>query len=178
MLITYTHSPLQVQHALFIPPADPEETMWSVAPPSLEEAEAAYDSDSIRHNSSLASVIAELPEGAVIHTLPLTTDYPALPEVARQLPGSTSEHLLEALHRARLTKTPHEIELLREANRISSQAHEVLMRELGRFARVRVEGGSSGAQKTRTGKESVTEWEVESENDAQALFEATCKRMG
>jgi Xaa-Pro dipeptidase len=78
-----------------------------------------------------------------------------------------------------MIKTEYEIELIREANRISSGAHEVLMRELGRYAKKRVaaEGGNIG-EKERTGKEGIVEWEVESEGDAEALFVAACRRMG
>jgi Xaa-Pro dipeptidase len=85
--------------------------------------------------------------------------------------------LLRALHIARLTKDEHEIALIRKANQISSGAHEVLMRELGRHASRRKDGEGKGT-KERTGTEAVGEWEVEAEGDAEALFVATCKRMG
>lgn len=80
-----------------------------------------------------------------------------------------------------MIKTEYEIELIREANRISSGAHEVLMRELGRYAKRRADAGSTGSngkEKERSGKEGITEWEVESEGDAEALFLASCRRMG
>jgi Xaa-Pro dipeptidase len=51
------------------------------------------------------------------------------------------------------------------------------MRELGRHASRRKDGEGKGT-KERTGTEAVGEWEVEAEGDAEALFVATCKRMG
>ena len=89
-----------------------------------------------------------------------------------------TDKLREALHIARMIKTDYEIELIREANWISSGAHEVLMRELGRYAKKRSEAAGSGKEKERSGKEGITEWEVESEGDAEALFVASCRRMG
>jgi Xaa-Pro dipeptidase len=85
---------------------------------------------------------------------------------------TSSEYLLTALHIARLTKTPFEVDLMREANRISSNAHEVLMRTLGKFAQARTGKGQ------RTGKELLAEWEIEGEADAEAVFVAACRRQG
>ena len=111
----------------------------------------------------------------VLHTLPTTTEYPALPPAIQTL-GVTTEHLLTALHIARLTKDEAEIDLIRVANRISSAAHEMLMHELGRFSLRRADKAFTARQ--RTGKEGVTEWEVESEGDAEAVFVAACRRSG
>ncbi|WWD20319.1 hypothetical protein CI109_104795 [Kwoniella shandongensis] len=175
-------SPSNIKHQLFIPPADPAETMWSVPPPTLTEAEAKYDSDKINYTSSLPAFLESATKSSsgsvVLHTLPNTLEYPALPEAVSQA-GSfdrTTEYLFEALHIARLTKTEEEIALIREANRISSGAHEVVMRELGSFARER-EGGDL-KRPERTGKEGLKQWEIESEDDAEAVFVAACRRMG
>jgi Xaa-Pro dipeptidase len=181
-------------HHLFIPPAVPEVTMWSVAPPSTDEAKATFDSDNIVPTTSLPEVLHAsvtcTPE-LVLHTLPLTQEYASLPtsvldliqKKSAQKDGQThavshrTDLLLRALHIARLTKDEHEIALIRKANQISSGAHEVLMRELGRHASRRKDSKGKGT-KERTGTEAVGEWEVEGEGDAEALFVATCKRMG
>ena len=162
--------------------------MWSAAPPTLEEARRCFDADKVVSTSELAHVLAEsarcaaepgsMEGGLILHTLPATMEYPALP--AEVSPAAldklqvthSAEHLLTALHRARLTKTPHEVELMREANRISSNAHEVLMRTLGKFAAARK------GHAARTGKELPAEWEIEGEADAEAIFVAACRRQG
>lgn len=120
-----------------------------------------------------------------LHTLPMTQEYPPLPEKVLDSTGVTGkatifqhcdEYLLKALHLARLTKTTAEIELIREACRISSGAHEVVMRELGRYAKKRALGDIP--KQERTGKEAPRDWEVESEGDAEAVFVAACRRSG
>jgi Xaa-Pro dipeptidase len=169
-------------------------TMWSVAPPSIDEAKATFDSDNVVPTTSLPEVLHAsvtcTPE-LVLHTLPLTQEYAPLPTSVLDLIRKQSAQkdgqahavshrtdlLLRALHIARLTKDEHEIALIRKANQISSGAHEVLMRELGRHASRRKDGKGKGT-KERTGTEAVGEWEVEGEGDAEALFVATCKRMG
>jgi Xaa-Pro dipeptidase len=183
-----------VYHHLFVPPVDPEVTMWSVAPPTIEEATARFDSDNVVPTSSLSDILKAsmtcTPE-LVLHTLPVTQEFPALPAAVLSLLEAKSvekdgkthflEHrtdlLLTALHISRLTKDEAEIDLIREANRISSGAHEVLMRELGRHAAKRRESVGKGG-KERSGRELVGDWEVEGEADAEALFVASCKRMG
>ena len=144
----------------------------------MAEAEASFDSDAIRHTSALGETL----KGSgvqLLHTLPMTTMYPPLPQEVlgkNTVFESTTEHLLTALHIARLTKTEMEIELIREANRISSGAHETLMRELGWYAARRARGAMD--KEARTGKESLGDWEVESEADAEAVFVAACRRVG
>jgi Xaa-Pro dipeptidase len=161
--------------------------MWSAAPPTLEEARNSFDSDNIISTAELSNVLADSAKCAnnelTLHTLPSTMEYPALPADASHKAleklkiTQSTEHLLEALHIARLTKTPFEIDLMREANRISSNAHEVLMRTLGLHAQARQEGGK-GEKMERTGRELLAEWEVEGETDAEAVFVAACRRQG
>lgn len=172
-----------VHHTLLIPRADPLETMWSVAPPTLDDASARFDTDTLGHTDELAKALAPLSSATVtLHTLPLTHEFPPLPADVLALasaPGTThaTETLRTALHLARLVKDADEIELMRRANAITSGAHEVLMRELGRYAALRAKTANTGT-KERTGLEGLTQWEVESEADAEALFVATCRRMG
>ena len=173
-------SSLPPQHHLFIPAADPLETMWSVAPPSLQEAKDTLDSDETKYTSTLSGQLDHIGQ-VYLHTLPITIEYPPLPPSVLKLTFGgehSTDYLLTALHIARLTKDEAEIALIREANRISSGAHEVLMNELGRYAESRAVGSGKNSEKGRTGKEGLVEWEVESEGDAEALFVATCRREG
>ncbi|WRT69710.1 uncharacterized protein IL334_006700 [Kwoniella shivajii] len=175
-----------VSHHLFIPPADPEETMWSVPPPSLDEARALYDSDLIEHTTALPAQLGEIIRSSrnqglsdvILHTLPRTMDHPALPSFLDETEGISisTDHLLTALHIARMVKDDTEIQLIKRANAISSGAHEVVMRELGNFAARRANG--EGTQNVRSGVEGLKEWEIESEADAEAVFVAACRRMG
>lgn len=157
--------------------------MWSVAPPTLDEAKAKFESDEITHTTDLAKHLSAV--DGTLYTLPSTHEYPALPATAQDFLSKKQEgsyntsSLRRALHRARLVKTEYEIDLIREANRISSGAHEVLMRELGKYAKRRESAKEqAGGSRERSGKEGLTEWEVESEGDAEAVFVAACRRMG
>ena len=65
---------------------------------------------------------------AIFHTLPpYPAPFPEKPAVLAQTYTGhfTHMYLLQALHKARLIKTPEEILLIRIANEISSRAHEV-----------------------------------------------------
>ena len=183
---------VDVHHHLLVPEADPLETMWSVAPPTLEESKELFDADIVSYLDQTLNSLEEAAKKAtssskklILHTLPNTLDYPPLPSYVTSFIHQgkverSTEYLLDALHLARLTKDECEIQLIREANRISSGAHEVLMRELGRFAEKRKAGKTEKEvnEAQRSGKEGPSQWEVESENDAEALFVATCKRAG
>lgn len=185
---------------LFIPEATAEASLWSIPPPSLDVAaeQCGFSKDEMGYSGEedekyVKELLGNAEKTTLVHVMstnPLEPLYPQVPSWLGQLfdakdehaPFFTSEYLLRALHRARLIKTRQEIEYIREANRITSGAHEVVMRELGRFARRRdvntvgKDGKVSGTK--RTGKEGLTEWEIESEADAEAVFVATCKRSG
>ncbi len=186
----------RVNSTLYIPKEDPDVTLWSVAPPSLEAARSAYDFEDIKHvpvqdegwlrelTGSAATTTGSTPTLHIFDSAEYA--YPTLPALffaasfMKRFAISTA-HLQRALHRARLIKTPLEIAYIREACRISSGAHEVVMRELGRFARRRARADKAewaDRAPLRTGKEAVSEWEIESEADAEAVFVACCKRSG
>ena len=167
---------------LFIPPADPKETMWSVAPPSMEQAKETFEYDGLGYTTDIPKTFQMFVDmgNVVMHILPNTTEFPARPTAGFDIIGDKvqlcDKYLLDACQIARIKKDPQEIELIREANRISSRAHEVLMKELGRFAEHR--HGASGKAKQRDVGLGLEKWEVESEGDAEALFVATCRRAG
>lgn len=172
---------------LFIPKAELADMMWSVPPPSIEEASGTHEVDRVDHPAALPdaikAAIKTLP-GALFHTLPrnsplfptLASDYTELILTAGEDAGAvTDAYLLQALHQARLIKTGEEISLIKKANEISSRAHEVVMRVLGKA----VKGGiipSTGAGIDRPLLPG--EWLIEKEAEAEAIFVASCRREG
>jgi Xaa-Pro dipeptidase len=163
---------------LFIPDARPADLMWSIPPSTIPEARETHNVTDIHYiesfTSSLDSVLAAAP-GALVHTLPQTAQFPALPPLPAGT-GSLDTYLLPALHRARLIKSDAEIQRIRHANEISSRAHEVVMRVLG-----------AGARDAPVNKEGETvqghpplpsEWLIEREAEAEAIFVASCRREG
>lgn len=165
-----------VQLHLFIPREDPLETMWSPPPPTVQAATDMLDAHSIKYTddflSTLTTIVAQCPD-ALIHTLPATPQFPSLSKnFASNFGGSTtSAYLLSALHLARLIKTPYEIELIRKANAISSRAHEVIMRVLGKDAKGLILGQEEGVVMP-------DQWRIEKEAEAEAIFVASCRREG
>lgn len=173
-----------VHSTLFIPREDPLETMWSPPPPTLEAARTTHDSDLIAHSDELDTYVANAVQagGSIVHILPQTSQFPNIPgslltaisTSALILPPAI-KYLLPALHTARLVKTPYEIELIREANAISSRAHEVIMRVLGKD--MREVGGKVSTNKV-TSAVMPGQWRIEKEAEAEAIFVASCRREG
>ncbi|KAF8639314.1 hypothetical protein AX17_001595 [Amanita inopinata Kibby_2008] len=173
---------------LFIPKAEPVDLMWSVPPPSLKEAQETYDVTSVRHPSALVGAIESLLEAfpdALVHTLPRESPlYPKLPEEYIQAVltaqkdsdvAITDLYLLTALQFSRIVKDKEEIALIKHANQISSRAHEVVMRVLGKAARGKIErGAGAGVDRPLL----PGEWQTEKEADAEAMFVASCRREG
>lgn len=164
---------------LLIPEIEEGDIMWSVPPPSLSEASTLYDFQSIKHTTVLQSNISEILQGATkytLHTLPGTRHFPEIPEITRsgQPVVQDPAYLLPALHLCRLTKTPHEISLIRKACSISDRAHELVMRVLGEGVR---RGNTSKAKED--GKIVMPgDWLIAHEAEAEALFVASCRREG
>ncbi|KAI0295060.1 Creatinase/aminopeptidase [Multifurca ochricompacta] len=164
--------------SLFIPDAEPGDLMWSVPPPTIAAAREMCDIANIFHTksfaSSFASILAAAP-GALIHTLPQTSQFPALPSFPAGVTNSSDAYLLPALHRARLIKSDAEIKRIRHANEISSRAHEVVMRVLGTRVRSAQASQYSGVNRHLL---LPGEWLIESEAEAEAIFVASCRREG
>lgn len=172
---------------LFIPKAEPADIMWSVPPPSLKDAKETHDVTRVDYSSALPAaidaLITTLP-GALFHTLPRGSPlFPVLSDEYVQpilAPGNeggavTDLYLLPALHRARLTKDEDEIAAIKHANRISSRAHEVVMRVLG----MAVKGGLQKAAAAVKDRPLLPgEWLIEKEAEAEAVFVASCRREG
>ncbi|KAH8105382.1 Creatinase/aminopeptidase [Cristinia sonorae] len=184
LLLTYQHGTSLADHPsvqLFIPEIDLDTLMWSVPPPTAEEAATLYDVTRVQYPSSLPEAIIErlkaFPD-AVFHILPKASPlFPTLPEeyvglaASRNIPV-TDEHLLKALHRARLTKDEEEVALIQKANDISSRAHEVVMRVLGQA----VKGALAKKKESEHRPLLPGEWFIEKEAEAEAIFVASCRR--
>lgn len=173
-------SEVSMKSTLLIPKEDPLETMWSPPPPTLDAARVSHPTiDNIDYTSTTADVLRTLLEcnpDAVLHTLPAgpTSPFPRLhPFFSETSTKHTSEYLLPALHQARLIKTPFEIELIRKANAISSRAHEMIMRLLGKYAKEDILNGSDEGKLVLPG-----EWRIEREAEGEAAFVASCRREG
>jgi Xaa-Pro dipeptidase len=170
---------------LFIPSIEPADLMWSIPPPTLEAARQMHDVVDVAHSTDLPRALADTlaaMTGALIHVLPIqSSKFPELPEglltLAKAGPGArvTDVYLLEALGRARLTKSPEEMKRIRHANAISSRAHETVMRVLGQGVRGLISHGK-GAGTDRPLLPS--EWLIEKEAEAEAIFVASCRREG
>lgn len=169
---------------LFIPKAELADLMWSVPPPSAEEAAQRYQMTRVQYLGALPDAIKEQMKaypGATFHVLPKGSPlFPVLPAeyTALVLPPhapATDAFLLAALHRARLIKDADEIDAIRRANAISSRAHEVVMRVLGQGVRGAIKRGKgAGTERPLL----PGEWLIEKEAEAEALFVASCRREG
>lgn len=169
---------------LFIPKAELEDMMWSVPPPSIEEFKVTHDLTTVAHPPTLQAAIDKLIKAlpdALFHTLPRNSpQFPALPsQYTEQVLGAdgavTDLYLLSALHQARLIKDDYEISEINKANEITCRAHEVVMRVLGAAVQGKIQAGS-GAGVTRPLL--PAEWLIEKEEEAEAIFVASCRREG
>jgi Xaa-Pro dipeptidase len=169
---------------LFIPEIEPVDIMWSVPPPTIDEAVKTHEATRIAHPSSLSTAIEDILKAypdATFHVLPL--DSPLFPDLPEQFIGQASSHnapvadqyLLSALHRARLTKDDIEVAEIKRANEISSRAHETVMRVLGQGVKGLIKRGKDAG----TARPLLpSEWLIEKEAEAEALFVASCRREG
>ena len=170
---------------LFIPKAQLADIMWSVPPPSLEEASEKHDVSRVAYSEQLPEAIASLLKsfpGSLFHTLPKASPlFPALSEeltqpiLATEDGAVTDAYLLSALHHARLKKDQDEIAEIKQANEISSRAHEVVMRVLGQAVKGKLQAGpGAGIDRPLL----PGEWLIEKEAEAEAIFVASCRREG
>lgn len=169
---------------LFIPEIEIADIMWSVPPPTVDEAVKTHEATRIAHPTSIPSAIDDILKAypnAIFHILPRGS--PLFPVLSEQYIGLVSSgnisvtdaYLLSALHAARLTKDAYEVAEIKRANDISSRAHETVMRVLGQGVKGLIKRGE-GAGVTRPLLPG--EWLIEKEAEAEALFVASCRREG
>ncbi|KAH9929163.1 Creatinase/aminopeptidase [Fomitopsis serialis] len=175
LLLTFQHGTSLAERLLaqlFIPKIELADLMWSVPPPTAEEASKLYQATPEQMKAYPGATFHVLPKGSPLFPI-LPAQYTAL--ILPPHAPATDEYLLPALHRARLTKDAGEIEAIRKANAISSRAHEVVMRVLGRGVRGTItRGKGAGADRPLL----PGEWLIEKEAEAEALFVASCRREG
>ncbi|KAI0781606.1 Creatinase/aminopeptidase [Irpex lacteus] len=169
---------------LFIPEIEPADIMWSVPPPTVDEAVRTHEATKIAHPASLPEAINDILKAypdATFHVLPRGSPlFPVLPEQFTSLVSSanaviTDAYLLPALHLARLTKDAFEVSEIKRANDISSRAHETVMRVLGQGVKGLIKRGEGAGVKRPL---LPSEWLIEKEAEAEALFVASCRREG
>ncbi|KAI8061598.1 peptidase M24, structural domain-containing protein [Gongronella butleri] len=99
---------------LIAPPVVPDHVMWMGLPDTLEELQAKYDVDQVVYADKLPELVA----AQQVYALPITNID------ALQGYQACDVNVLEAaVIKARLIKADWEIEIMRKANKISSDAH-------------------------------------------------------
>ncbi|KAK4705387.1 Xaa-Pro dipeptidase, partial [Phenoliferia sp. Uapishka_3] len=160
MTVRYEHGgeaeidPSRVEARLFLPEVNPDEVMWCGLPLTPDALASTLNLTSISTGWTPISLAPPVHPSlkTYIHTLPWTAQPKG--HVARINPPTwSSEYLIKALHEARRTKSPKEIEWMKKANQITSGAHERLMK-------------------------AVASGEVTDENEAEAEFVGFCRRHG
>jgi len=113
---------------LVAPDLDLSEALWRGMPDSMQVMRNKYDVDQVITLSSLPQVLSQM-DTSVIYTLS-TTEVTVLGDLSKAVEKGKLDR---PIWDARMFKTDQEIELMREANRISSIAHISVMKnaELG-----------------------------------------------
>lgn len=128
--------------------------MWSGNRPSVEVLSKQMDLTAIKEGYTNASIFPKSTKlKTFVHTLPHVPFVEAAVATINLDISHSTDYLLKALHAARRTKSPGEIVLMRKAAEITREAHLALMRGVGRGV-------------------------VKDENEAEAIFVATCRKLG
>ncbi|KAI9276796.1 peptidase M24, structural domain-containing protein [Phascolomyces articulosus] len=108
---------------LFAPPVNPDDVVWMGYPDSLETLQTKYDVDEALYTTDLD---ARLKEASAVYTIPhfnLTFKDEAIKSASTE----DNDALYAAISEARIVKADWEIEVMRKANKISSDAHVKVM---------------------------------------------------
>jgi Xaa-Pro dipeptidase len=109
---------------VFVRKMPDDEIVWHGQPPSLEALNEKYEADGFYYTDELSKILANW-QFHSIHVLP-NQDLSVLANKKYRIDDT---QLLQAITDARIYKDAYEIEQMRIANRISSQAHIKLMQE-------------------------------------------------
>ncbi|KAI9471819.1 MAG: peptidase M24, structural domain-containing protein [Benjaminiella poitrasii] len=109
---------------LYAPNINPEHVMWMGMPDSLETLMAKYDVDEAVYVDQLDQ---QLLSASTVYTLPITKTDKFQANI-KLCTAEESKKLHNAFAEARAVKSEWEIEIIRKANEISSNAHEKLMK--------------------------------------------------
>ncbi|KAI8885163.1 hypothetical protein K501DRAFT_246563 [Backusella circina FSU 941] len=107
---------------LVSPNLDPGNVMWMGLPDSLETLISKYDIDEAVYADTLEATLAAAP---VVYTLPIFTENSS--STIKFSTAEQSKALHTAFAEARAFKSDWEVEIIRKANKISSDAHVKLM---------------------------------------------------
>ncbi|ODV77163.1 X-Pro dipeptidase [Suhomyces tanzawaensis NRRL Y-17324] len=106
---------------IYLPNIDYEDVMWSGMPLSLEEAAKKFDADEVKYVSDLEADLKAV--GSEI----LTTDINDFNKKFSTFLSEGNKDFFYALDESRLIKDEYEIELMREAARITDNCHLAVM---------------------------------------------------
>ncbi|CAO3679030.1 unnamed protein product [Rhizopus stolonifer] len=109
---------------LVSPNLNPDDVMWMGLPDDLQTLVSKYDVDEAIYVDQLNPLLLQSP---IVYTLPITrTD--ALDKQVKLCTEQEQKALYTAFSEARTVKSDWEIEIIRKANQISSDAHVKLMK--------------------------------------------------
>ncbi|KAI8981980.1 peptidase M24, structural domain-containing protein [Mycotypha africana] len=112
---------------LYAPPIEPDHVMWMGLPDSMEVMKEKYDADAIAYVDQMSQ---QLERASIIYTLPITKTEALKQDhlKAKLCSAEQSKQLYQAFVAARSIKADWEVDLIRKANDISSNAHIKLMK--------------------------------------------------
>lgn len=105
---------------LIAPNLNPEHVMWMGLPDSLEILVAKYDVDEAIYADKLNEILAT---ASIVYTLPITKIGAVDAATVKLCDAQQSKKLHTAFAESRAIKAQWEVDIIREANRISSYAH-------------------------------------------------------
>lgn len=94
--------------------------MWMGLPDSLETLVSAYDVDEAIYADKLDDILSA---ASIVYTLPITKTDKVDTSKVKLCSADESHKLHVAFAEARIVKAQWEVDIIREANRISSYAH-------------------------------------------------------
>lgn len=103
---------------LIAPNVNPDHVMWMGLPDTLETLVAKYDVDEAIYADKLNDILTS---ASIVYTLPITKTDKV--QTAKLCNAQQSKTLHTAFAEARAIKAKWEVDIIREANRISSYAH-------------------------------------------------------
>ncbi|ORZ17833.1 peptidase M24, structural domain-containing protein [Absidia repens] len=105
---------------LVAPNVVPDHVMWMGMPDSLETLQAKYDVDQVIYADKINALITPAPK---VYTLPITRTTAIDALTSNKCNADEQKALENAFIDARLIKADWEVEIMRKANKISSDAH-------------------------------------------------------
>lgn len=105
---------------LFAPAVNPDDVIWMGLPDSLETLKSKYDVDEALYVDDLNK---HLSEASVVYTIPIAKTDLLDAERVKLASDEDKNKLYAAFCEARAVKADWEVDIIRQANKISSDAH-------------------------------------------------------